>query len=147
MSHFLYCTALPLVLHTWQSSRSHCRGLNGSDFWSNCLNCNISFLNYFNLFNLFKHDHFTDLLSYKKCVERVRDTWCPVILEKFRQSWTNLHLWHFFTGMHLHLFSPSFRPPPPPYNVGQMYTLFLQSFNIVLVGGGEGGESNASWNA
>ena len=49
---------------------------------------------------------------------------------------TNLHLWRFFTRIHLHLFSPSFHPPPPPYNVGHMYTLFLQSFNIVLGGGG-----------
>ena len=60
---------------------------------------------------------------------------------------TNLHLWRFFTRIHLHLFSPSFpaapSPPPSPtassYNVGHMYTLFLQSFNIVFggVGGGE----------
>ena len=52
---------------------------------------------------------------------------------------TNLHLWGFFTRakqIHLHLFSPS---PPPSYNVGHVYTLFLQSFNIVLgvEGGGE----------
>ena len=53
---------------------------------------------------------------------------------------TNLHLWRFFTRakqIHLHLFSPS--PSPPSYNVGHVYTLFLQSFNIVL-GGGGGGE-------
>ena len=30
-------------------------------------------------------------------------------------------------------------PPPPPYNVGHVYTLFHQSFNIVLGGGGGGG--------
>ena len=29
-------------------------------------------------------------------------------------------------------------PLPPSYNVGQVYTLFLQSFNIVLLGGGGG---------
>ena len=34
-------------------------------------------------------------------------------------------------------------PPPFPYNVGQVYTLFLQRFNIVW---GEGGGSNAFWN-
>ena len=38
---------------------------------------------------------------------------------------TNLHLWRFFTRIHLHLFSPSFNSPS--YNVGRMYTLFLQS--------------------
>ena len=27
-------------------------------------------------------------------------------------------------------------PPPPPYNVEHVYTLFLQSFNVVLGGGG-----------
>ena len=32
-------------------------------------------------------------------------------------------------------------PPPPPYNVGQVYMLFLQSFNIVW---GEGGEGKAT---
>ena len=50
---------------------------------------------------------------------------------------TNLHLWRFFTRakqIHLHLFSPS--PSLPSYNVGHVYTLFLQSFNIVLGGGG-----------
>ena len=41
--------------------------------------------------------------------------------------------------IHLHLFSPS--PPPPPSNVGQVYMLFLQSFNIVW---GEGGEGKAT---
>ena len=53
---------------------------------------------------------------------------------------TNLHLWRFFTRakqIHLHLFSPS--PYPPSYNVGHVYTLFLQSFNIVLGDGGGGG--------
>ena len=52
---------------------------------------------------------------------------------------TNLHLWHFFTRdkqIHLHLFSPS---PSPPYNVGHVCMLFLQSFNIVLGGWGWGG--------
>ena len=50
---------------------------------------------------------------------------------------TNFHLWCFFTRakqIHLHLFSPF---PSPSYNVGHMYTLFLQSFNIVLGGGGK----------
>ena len=35
-------------------------------------------------------------------------------------------------------------PPPTPYNVGNVYTLFLQNFNIVLGGGGvrgRGGEA------
>ena len=31
-------------------------------------------------------------------------------------------------------------PLPPSYNVGHVYTLFLQSFNIVLGGEGGGGE-------
>ena len=30
-------------------------------------------------------------------------------------------------------------PLPPSYNVGHVYTLFLQSFNILLGGGGGGG--------
>ena len=50
---------------------------------------------------------------------------------------TNLHLWRFYTRakqIHLRLFIPS--PSPPSYNVGHVYKLFLQSFNIVL---GEGG--------
>ena len=34
-------------------------------------------------------------------------------------------------------------PLPPSYNVGHVYTLFLQSFNIVLGGGRGGGGSNA----
>ena len=49
---------------------------------------------------------------------------------------TNLHLWRFFTRakqIHLHLFIPS--PSAPSYNVEHVYTLFLQSFDIVL---GEG---------
>ena len=37
------------------------------------------------------------------------------------------------------LFNPS-PHPPPPYNVGNVYTLFLQNFNIVPGGGGGGGE-------
>ena len=52
---------------------------------------------------------------------------------------TNLHLWRVFTRakqIHLHLFIPS--PSAPSYNVGHVYTLFLQSFNIVL---GEEGEA------
>ena len=36
--------------------------------------------------------------------------------------------------IHLHLVNPS--PQRPPYNVGHVYTLFLQSFNIVWGGGG-----------
>ena len=38
------------------------------------------------------------------------------------------------------IYTCSAPPPPPPYKVGHVYTLFLQSFNIVL-GGGRG--SNA----
>ena len=34
---------------------------------------------------------------------------------------------------------PSPPHPPSSYNVGHVYTLFLQSFNIVLGGGGGGG--------
>ena len=46
---------------------------------------------------------------------------------------TNLHLWRFFSR-YTCLTPPT--TPPPPYNVGHVYTLFLQSFNIVLGGGG-----------
>ena len=55
---------------------------------------------------------------------------------------TNLHLWCFFkctkqtvTCEFIYTWSA---PPlqPPTYNVGHVYTLFLQSFNIVW-GGGE----------
>ena len=35
------------------------------------------------------------------------------------------------------IYTCSAPPPPPFYNVGHVYTLFLQSFNIVL-GGGRG---------
>ena len=45
------------------------------------------------------------------------------------QDQTNSH-----ARIRLHLVSPS--PQPPTYNVGHVYTLFLQSFNIVW---GEGG--------
>ena len=51
---------------------------------------------------------------------------------------TNLHSWRFFTRVkqiYLHLFSPS-SSPTPSYNVGHVYTLFLQSVNIVLGVGG-----------
>ena len=46
---------------------------------------------------------------------------------------TNLHLWRFFSR-----YTSSAPPPtpPPPYNVGHVYMLFLQSFNIVLRGEG-----------
>ena len=60
--------------------------------------------------------------------------WVSTIMDK--SLGTNLHLWCFFTRakqIHLHLFNPS-----PSYNVGHVYTLFLQSFNIVLGGGGGG---------
>ena len=60
----------------------------------------------------------------------------PTIMDK--SLGTNLHLRRLFTRakrIHLHLFSPSPpSPPPPPYNVGHVYMLFLQSFNIVLGG-------------
>ena len=59
----------------------------------------------------------------------------PTIMDK--SLGTNLHLWRFYTRakqIHLRLFISS--PSPPSYNVGHVYKLFLQSFNIVL---GEGG--------
>ena len=59
----------------------------------------------------------------------------PTIMDK--SLGTNLHLWRFYTRakqIHLRLFISS--PSPPFYNVGHVYKLFLQSFNIVL---GEGG--------
>ena len=52
---------------------------------------------------------------------------------------TNWHLWRFFTRakqIYLHLFSPS--PPSPTPHPTMLNTLFLQSFNIVLGGGGGG---------
>ena len=49
---------------------------------------------------------------------------------------TNLHLWRFFTRA-----KQTVTPHSHPYNVGHLYTLFLQSFNIVWEGGGGG--SNA----
>ena len=47
----------------------------------------------------------------------------------FQTHQTNSH-----ARIHLHLDSPS--PQPPTYNVGHVYMLFLQSFNIVWGGGG-----------
>ena len=47
---------------------------------------------------------------------------------------TDLHLWRFFSRYTCSAPPPT---PPSPYNVGHVYTLFLQSFNIVL--GGRGG--------
>ena len=38
----------------------------------------------------------------------------PATYNHGQKSWTNLHLWRFFTRIHLHLFSPSFHPPAPP---------------------------------
>ena len=46
---------------------------------------------------------------------------------------TDLHLWRFFSRYTCSAPPPT---PPSPYNVGHVYTLFLQSFNIVLGGGG-----------
>ena len=57
---------------------------------------------------------------------------------------TKLHLWRFFkrakqTVTLEFIYTWSAPPPQPPtYNVGHVYTLFLQSFNIVLGGGGGG---------
>ena len=50
---------------------------------------------------------------------------------------TDLYLWRFFSR-----YTCSTPPPTPPslYNVGHVYTLFLQSFNIVL--GGRGGATH-----
>ena len=50
-----------------------------------------------------------------------------------QKSWNKFTFVALF--LKLHLFSPS-PHTPPPYNVGHVYTLFLQNFNIVL---GEGG--------
>ena len=56
---------------------------------------------------------------------------------------TNLHLWRFFTRAKqtvtrkfIYTYSAPPIPPPSPYNVEHVYTLFLQSFNIVWGGGG-----------
>ena len=65
----------------------------------------------------------------------------PTIMDK--SLVTNLHLWRFFTCakqtitrefIYTCSVPPSSPPPPTPYNVGHVYTLFLQSFNIVLGG-------------
>ena len=57
----------------------------------------------------------------------------------------NLQLWRFFTRAKqtvmrefIYTCSASSKLPPPPHNVGHVYTLFLQSFNIVFGGGGGG---------
>ena len=55
---------------------------------------------------------------------------------------TNLHLWRFFTRAKqtvIREFIYTCSAPPPRYNVGNVYTLFLQSFNIAL--GGEWGKA------
>ena len=52
---------------------------------------------------------------------------------------TNWHLWHFSHAPNKFIYTcsaPPPIPPPPPYNVEHVYTLFIQSFNIVLGGGG-----------
>ena len=41
--------------------------------------------------------------------------------------------------IHFHIFS--LPPPPHLYNIGHVYTLFLQRFNIVWGGGGERGKA------
>ena len=61
---------------------------------------------------------------------------------------TNLHLRRFFkrakqTVTREFIYTWSAPPPQPPtYNVGHVYTLFLQSFNIVWGGGGRGEQRN-----
>ena len=65
----------------------------------------------------------------------------------YLQSWTKVLGQIYICGAFSHapnkfIYTCSAPPPPPPsYNVGHVYTLFLQSFNIVLVGGGGGGEA------
>ena len=50
---------------------------------------------------------------------------------------TNLHLRRFSHAPNKFIYTCSAPPPsPPPYNVGHVYPLFHQSFNIVLGGGG-----------
>ena len=69
----------------------------------------------------------------------------PTIMDK--NLGTNLHLWRFITSAKQsgassapQLTTPHPPPPPHPYNVGHVYTLFLQSFNIVWERGWGGGE-------
>ena len=60
---------------------------------------------------------------------------------------TNLHLWRFFTpakrtARREFMYICSARPTPTPlYNIGHVYTLFFQRFNIVWGGGGGGGKA------
>ena len=43
--------------------------------------------------------------------------------------------------IYLHMFSPFPSLPPSLYNVGHVYTLCLQRFNILLIEGGGGGKA------
>ena len=57
------------------------------------------------------------------------------------QSWTKVLGQIYICGAFSHvlnkfIYTCSAPPPPPSYNVGHVYTLFLQSFNTVLGGGG-----------
>ena len=57
------------------------------------------------------------------------------------QSWTKVLGQIYICGAFSHvlnkfIYTCSAPPPPPSYNVGHVYTLFLQSFNTVLGDGG-----------
>ena len=65
------------------------------------------------------------------------------IVLPYLQSWTKVLGQIYICGAFLHvpnkfIYTCSTPPPPPPsYNVGHVFTLFLQSVNIVLGVGGE----------
>ena len=80
-------------------------------------------------------EHGTSLIYITNKQTNKQNVMMSSIYNHGQKSWDKFTFVALF--LTLHFFSPS-PHPPPPYNVGYVYTLFLQSFNIVL--GGEGGK-------